>query len=58
MKKYIIPYFVPHIGCPVGCVFCNQNEITGVESDLEPLGTVVDRYLSYFSERGEVELAF
>ena len=58
MKKYIIPYFVPHIGCPVGCVFCNQNEITGVESDLEPLNTVVDRYLSYFSERGEVELAF
>lgn len=58
MKKYIIPYFVPHIGCPVGCVFCNQNEITGVESDLEPLNTVVDRYLSYFSERGDVELAF
>lgn len=58
MKKYIIPYFVPHIGCPVGCVFCNQNEITGVESDLEPLGTVVNRYLSYFSERREVELAF
>lgn len=58
MKKYIIPYFVPHIGCPVGCVFCNQNEITGVESDLEPLNTVVDRYLSYFSERGETELAF
>lgn len=58
MKKYIIPYFVPHIGCPVGCVFCNQNEITGVESDLEPLGTVVNRYLGYFSEIGEVELAF
>lgn len=58
MKKYIIPYFVPHIGCPVGCVFCNQNEITGVKSDLEPLNTVVDRYLSYFSERGETELAF
>lgn len=58
MKKYIIPYFVPHIGCPVGCVFCNQNEITGVESNLEPLNTVVDRYLSYFSEKGEVELAF
>lgn len=58
MKKYIIPYFVPHIGCPVGCVFCNQNEITGVESDLEPLNTVVNRYLGYFSERGEVELAF
>lgn len=58
MKKYIIPYFVPHIGCPVGCVFCNQNEITGVESDLEPLNTVVDRYLSYFRERGQVELAF
>lgn len=58
MKKYIIPYFVPHIGCPVGCVFCNQNEITGVESEIEPLNVVVDRYLSYFKERENIELAF
>ncbi|MEG0133534.1 MAG: radical SAM protein [Clostridium sp.] len=28
-KHYIIPIFVPHIGCPHTCVFCNQDSITG-----------------------------
>ena len=28
-KEYIIPIFVPHLGCPNACVFCNQNKISG-----------------------------
>ena len=28
-KRYIIPVFVPHLGCPNDCVFCNQNKISG-----------------------------
>lgn len=28
-KIKIIPIFVPHIGCPNDCVFCNQRKITG-----------------------------
>jgi histone acetyltransferase (RNA polymerase elongator complex component) len=55
MKKHaIIPLFIPHMGCPHDCVFCNQNTITASDShmngakvrevmesrllDLEPLG--------------------
>lgn len=26
-----IPIFIPHVGCPNGCVFCSQNKITGQE---------------------------
>ncbi|MCR5576218.1 MAG: radical SAM protein [Oscillospiraceae bacterium] len=25
----VIPVFVPHLGCPHACVFCNQNRISG-----------------------------
>ncbi len=28
-KKRIIPVFVPHLGCPNDCVFCNQRKISG-----------------------------
>lgn len=30
-KHYIIPVFVPDLGCPHQCVFCNQKKITGQE---------------------------
>ena len=28
-KRYVIPVFVPHLGCPQNCVFCNQRRISG-----------------------------
>ncbi len=27
MKRSIIPIFIPHVGCPNDCVFCNQRHI-------------------------------
>lgn len=29
-KRNIIPIFIPFSGCPVKCIYCNQNQITGV----------------------------
>lgn len=28
-KEYIIPIFVPNLGCPNDCTFCNQRKISG-----------------------------
>ncbi len=31
-SHYIIPVFVPDLGCPHQCVFCNQKKITGLRN--------------------------
>jgi len=28
-KTFIVPVFIPHQGCALDCIFCNQNTITG-----------------------------
>ena len=28
-REHILPVFVPHLGCPHDCVFCNQRHISG-----------------------------
>ena len=38
----IIPIFVPHMGCPHHCVFCNQNSITGSNSN-EVISSITHR---------------
>ncbi len=32
----IIPFFIPHSGCPHQCVFCNQKNITGQVDPIDP----------------------
>ena len=34
MKYKTIPIFVPHMGCPNDCSFCNQRKITGEETSV------------------------
>lgn len=40
MKKRTIPVFVPHLGCPNDCSFCNQKKITGTEKNTVSAGDV------------------
>ena len=28
-RQYVIPVFIPHLGCPNDCIFCNQKSISG-----------------------------
>ena len=62
MKKWcIIPFFVPHQGCPHTCVFCNQQRISGVfsagPSSLE-VSTQIGQYLKTIPVDCRVEVAF
>lgn len=36
MKKHNIPIFIPHIGCPNDCAFCNQHSITNKNCEVTP----------------------
>ena len=60
-KQYIIPIFVPHLGCPNDCIFCNQRKISGqikpvTENDVRD---TIEFYLSNFKEtKANIEVAF
>ena len=60
MKKHInIPIFIPHLGCPNMCVFCNQRTISGVSSfDISSVEKTIQEALSTLSGDEEVEIAF
>lgn len=33
-KEKILPFFIPHLGCPNDCIFCNQRAITGEQNPI------------------------
>lgn len=62
MKRHVtIPIFVPHLGCPNDCSFCNQKKITGVQEPVLPetVASIAGQYLHTVS-RAEtvVEIGF
>ncbi len=60
MKHYNIPVFITHYGCPNMCVFCNQNKITGRETDIQPseVKEIIEEYLSTLPKNSIKEVAF
>jgi histone acetyltransferase (RNA polymerase elongator complex component) len=53
-KRFIIPIFISHHGCPHRCVFCNQNSIAHPASTIPTLEEVteeIERYLRLGSRR-------
>ena len=60
-KRYIIPVFVPHLGCPKCCTFCNQRTISGEQKQVtkDDVIKTIEYYLKNF-KNGEknIEVAF
>lgn len=60
-KQYIIPIFVPHLGCPNDCIFCNQKSISGQKSNMtkEKAKEIIENYLkSIDKENAQIEIDF
>ena len=60
-KQYVIPIFVPHLGCPNDCILCNQKSISGQTKMLteEDMINQIEYYLESFKDKdAKKEIAF
>ena len=59
-KRHInIPVFIPHLGCPNDCVFCNQRTISGVKDfSAENVIPIIEAALETTSSDDYIEIAF
>ena len=59
---YVIPYFIPHRGCPHQCLFCNQNVITGKNDPYlslqEEIVETIEQWLATRKKAAETHFAF
>ena len=59
MRHCNVPIFIPHMGCPHQCVFCNQRSISGCDCFCEErVEKEIEQALSTLSADDEVEIAF
>ena len=59
MRHINIPIFIPHLGCPNDCVFCNQRSISGHgDFDIATVRREIDEVLSTVREGDVCEIAF
>lgn len=59
-KNYIIPIFIPHLGCPNDCIFCNQKKIAkdyDAQKE-ENIKNDIEKYLALYEGKKDIELAF
>ena len=59
MRHVNIPVFIPHLGCPNQCVFCNQRSISGVsEFCATDVASIIEEALGTVEADADVEIAF
>ena len=59
MRHVNIPVFIPHLGCPNQCVFCNQRSISEHKDFCEEgVRDEIEQVLSTLSPEDEAEIAF
>jgi histone acetyltransferase (RNA polymerase elongator complex component) len=60
-KHYNIPIFIPQLGCPFQCAFCNQHQIASVNNLPNPneIISTIENYLNTIPQgSGNIQVAF
>jgi histone acetyltransferase (RNA polymerase elongator complex component) len=61
-KPFIIPVFLPNIGCPHQCIFCNQAAITRMKQEIpspKKLDKIINHFLRYRGKQRDLtQIAF
>ena len=60
-RQYIIPVFIPHLGCPNDCSFCNQKSISGtikMPTKEEVIKIIDENIKNIRDEDADKEIAF
>jgi histone acetyltransferase (RNA polymerase elongator complex component) len=60
MKHYNIPIFIPHLGCPYDCIYCNQRTITAQQEIPTPEQVIrtIEQHLRTIPSDAAVEVGF
>lgn len=59
-RESIIPVFVPHLGCPNDCVFCNQRRISGSQqpATAQDVKDAIEKAAALLPQGAKRQLAF
>ena len=59
-KTRLLPFFIPHIGCPYICVFCNQPRISGHQEMVTPtiIERAIEKAIAEQGQMGQWEVAY
>lgn len=60
MQHANISIFIPHLGCPFNCIFCDQYKITGSDSIVTPqdIYNTLSQAKKHCLEKGKTQIAF